>query len=152
MMYLILSWGTSEVFPGDAKQKVYNQGKLYTIEGFRKEFTKISIGEESVSYWDGSHNHKSTIELNNIARVEIQTGTRAIQFALIGSGLALLITSVTVLPSDVDGGLKLSLISGITIGSGLLNLAYGATMKKYTTVYKNPRLENETKTSVMVPK
>lgn len=123
----------------------FGKGRIKTIEGNKIYFSSIILGKGVHTYKAKDSNTSQTVDIAKVLKVEVQKGSYVLEvgagsaiFGLVGS--ILFIKLFGPIGSDEwNSGEKTKIIAYSTAGSTIVGILIGSLIKKYKTIYSNPR-------------
>ncbi len=138
---LLTSCGFAVAGSGDSeKNATYRNGRIWKTDGYKIQFSRVVIGENSIDYKTKDEDIDQTIGIDQVMKVEVEKGSYALEYG-VGVAIPVLIGSaVGVSTSNTNGiepssSAKNGIIVGMTAVGGLIGAVIGSSQKKYETVY-----------------
>ena len=138
---LLTSYGFAVAGTGDSeKNTTYRNGRIWKTDGYKIQFSRVVIGENSIDYKTKDEDIDQTIGIDQVMKVEVEKGSYALEYG-VGVAIPVLIGSaVGVSTSNTNGiepssSAKNGIIVGMTAVGGLIGAVIGSSHKKYETVY-----------------
>jgi hypothetical protein len=126
---------------------LFRKGRILKTDGYKIYFSSIKLDKDSLIYRPQGLKEDEMIEIDKVIRVEIQKGSHTLDYGLTG-GLVAATTSIIGLVIaegisgvELDSDAKIKLIIVGTSVSALASMFFGSKIKKYETVYSNPKFE-----------
>ena len=122
------------------------KGRLYTTEGYEIKFKSLKVKGDLFIYTD-SKGRMQTLELDDVLRLDEQTGNEALRWGSISLGTGLIGAGIGAIAitraQEIDGGTvnkrqRNAFVIGYTAFFTTIGTLMGVSKKKYKTVFDNP--------------
>jgi len=138
-----------------AQNEILNQkrGRLYTTEGYEIKFKSLKENK-SVLVYTKKGGKISAINKDEVLRIEAQTGNEALRWGTVSFGATLLGNVIGLIGAnqnakDMGGTInkkQLYLVgASTTVFFTSLGILFGASKKKYKTIFENPSFSSKLK-------